>query len=314
MGSNSRPIILDVDTGIDDAWAIAYALNSPTLDVLGITTGYGNADVETTTHNTLLMVQLLGRDTPVYRGAERPLVRPWDGPVPSIHGQNGMGDVILPALTRHAERLEAAQFILDAVQTSTKKVTLVAVARLTNVARVLLYDPTIKTRIDRIILMGGAAFCPGNVSAVAEANIWGDPEAADLVFQSGIPITMVGLDVTMKTRLTRRDLEHLDPSLPVSSILKEATNFYINAYQHGDASIDEWCPLHDPLAVAVAEEPSLIHTHPYSVRVETKGEWTDGMTVVDARQDNPTSPIEVAIAVDSEAFLQKFRQRLHIGL
>ncbi len=305
-----RPIILDVDTGVDDAWALIYALRSPALQMLGITTGYGNADVETTTRNTLLLTELLGSDVPVYRGSSEPLFRPWDGPVPAIHGVNGLGDAPLPPLSRHTEDSDAAAFIRHTVRALPGRVTLVTVARLTNVARALLYDPALATLVERVICMGGAAFCPGNVSPTAEANIWGDPEAADLVFRSGIPITMVGLDVTHKGRLYQRDLSALDPALPYTALLRQATEFYIQAYIKDDPRNDGWCPLHDPLAVAVAEDPSLVRTERYPVRVEHSGTWTDGMTVVDARRGQTPTGVDVAVDLDVDRFMTLFRTRV----
>lgn len=301
-----------MDTGIDDAWAIIFAEHSPKLTVMGITTSYGNANIDTTTENSLLMVELLKSHTPVYRGAERPLIRPWTGPVPSFHGHNGMGDTPLPHPSRGVEPVEAAQFIRDVVRAHPHAITLVTVARLTNVARALLYDPELAHLIPRIVMMGGAAFCPGNVTAVAEANIWGDPEAANLVFQSGIPITMVGLDVTMQARLTRAEINRLDPAQPYTNILKGATDFYISAYEADDPTISGWCPLHDPLAVAVVEDPTLIRTEAYPVRVETNGMLTDGMTVVDARNPRGSSSVDVAIDIDTPRFLDVFRKRVGI--
>lgn len=307
-----RAIILDVDTGIDDAWALAYAAHSPGLNLLGVTTVFGNADLDTTTNNTLAMLQLLGCETPVFRGADHPLIRKWNGPVPQYHGYNGLGDAPLPPVTRRAEALNAAEFIRNAVLAHPGEVTIVTVARLTNLARALIYDPHLAPLIAGVVMMGGAAFCPGNVTPVAEANIWGDPEAADLVFQSGIPVTMVGLDVTMQARLTHEDLARLNPTLPYAALLQEATEFYIHAYEQGQSTIHGWCPLHDPLAVAVAEDPSLITTQRCLVRVETQGQLTDGMTVVDARSVAAVGT-EVAITLDVDRFLRVFRTRVGIS-
>ncbi len=305
-----RPIILDVDTGVDDAWALVYALRSPALKVLGITTGYGNADVDTTTRNTLLLAELLGSEVPIYRGSAEPLFRAWSGPVPQIHGVNGLGDAPLPLVTRQTADSDAVQYIRDTIRANPGQVTLVTVARLTNVARALLYDPDLAAHIDRIICMGGAAFCPGNVTPTAEANIWGDPEAADLVFRSGIPLTMVGLDVTHQGRLYQRDLAQLDPALPYTELLRRATDFYIEAYIKEDPRNDGWCPLHDPLAVAVAEDPTLVRTERYPVRVEHTGVWTDGMTVVDARWGQTPTGVDVALDLDVDRFLALFRTRV----
>lgn len=306
-----RIVILDVDTGIDDAWSLIYALRSAKLHVLGITTVFGNASIDITTRNTLAMVELLEKHTPVFRGADRPLLRPWDGPVPSYHGFNGLGDAPLPPTSRRAETLEATQFIREAIHAHPHQVTIITVARLTNLARALLYDPALAPLIGEVVIMGGAAFCPGNVSAVAEANIWGDPEAADIVFQSAVPITMVGLDVTMQARLTRSDLARLNPDLPYASLMKAATEFYISAYEQDTPAIKDWCPIHDPLAVAVAEDASLVETRLLPVRVETRGQFTDGMTVVDAR-DGATAPksVKVAVSLHAARFLEEFRTRV----
>lgn len=305
-----RPVVLDVDTGIDDAWALYYALTSPTLEVLGITTGFGNAEVEVTTRNTLLMVDLLGRDVPVYAGAARPLLRPWMGPVPEYHGDNGLGNVSLPEPKSHARSRDASAYLRDVIRERPGQVTLITVARLTNLARALLYDPDLAALIPRVVMMGGAAFVPGNITATAEANIWGDPEAADIVFQSGIPITMIGLDVTMQARLTQDDLNLWSHSDPHATLLKRATAFYIRAYERDDATIRGWCPIHDPLAVAVAEDPTLVTTVRYPVRVETRGHLTDGMTVVDGRRPDSAQGADVAVAVDADRFLTQFRARL----
>lgn len=305
----ARPVILDVDTGIDDAWALAYAAASPRLDILGITTVFGNADLDTTTRNTLLMLELLTRDIPVYRGASRPLIREWTGPVPAFHGHNGLGDAPLPPVTRTAAKTDAAAFMAETIAQRPGEVTLVMVARLTNLARALLAHPDLSEKIDRVVMMGGAAFCPGNVTAVAEANIWGDPEAADIVFQSGVPITMVGLDVTMKAQLTRRDVDGWQAHQAWAEILRQATRYYIDAYQTEASAPTESCPLHDPLAVAVAEDPTLITTARYPVRVETRGLLTDGMTVVDAR-DPAQSGATVALDLDTVRFLSRFKARL----
>jgi inosine-uridine nucleoside N-ribohydrolase len=305
-------IVLDVDTGIDDAWALIYALRSPCFEVLGITTVFGNADIDTTTRNTLIMTDLLQSPVPVFRGSAAPLCRGWDGPVPRYHGYNGLGDAPLPTTARHAESLEAVSFLHQVVRQFPHQVTLVTLARLTNVARLLLFDPATVGLIRRLVIMGGAAFVPGNVTPVAEANIWGDPEAADLVMHSGIPMTMVGLDVTHQARLSREDLSRLDPALAYASIMREATEFYIHAYETDNSAFEGWCPIHDPLAVAVAEDPTLVTTRRYPVRVESQGRFTTGMTVVDARNATQSVGVDVAVSLDAEEFLRRFRPRVGI--
>lgn len=303
-----KKIILDVDTGIDDAWALYYALTSPKLEILGITTVFGNADLETTTRNTLIITELLGSDVPVYPGAERPLIRPWTGPVPAFHGVNGLGDTPLPAPNRRPESTDASDYLRAMIRRHAGDLTLVTVARLTNLARCFIAEPSLAASLAEVVVMGGAAFVPGNVTATAEANIWGDPEAAQVVFQSGVPITLVGLDVTLQARLRTDDLESWRDSGPLARILKEATRFYIAAYQKDDPENDGWCPLHDPLAVAVAEDHSLVETSRYPVMIETRGQWTDGMTVVDGRQKGAGA--RVALGLDSTRFVDTFKSRL----
>lgn len=306
-------VILDVDTGVDDALAILCAVRSPRLDVIGITTCFGNVDVETATRNTLAVLEYAEcQDIPVYVGSERPLLREWGGPVPWIHGDNGLGDADLPPLRRLAQDESATTFIHRMVTENPGEVTLIPVARMTNVAKVLQFDPSVADKVKRIVMMGGAAFCPGNVGPYAEANIWGDPEAAHIVFHSGAPITMVGLDVTMQARLTSRQLASLGESR-YSKFLKDAVSFYINAYERTQAQEgeDSWCALHDPLAVAMVDDPTLCETREYHVDVETQGLHTAGMTVVDARAVPEHRPnASVCVGVDAPRFLQWCAERL----
>ncbi|MBX5437219.1 MAG: nucleoside hydrolase [Alicyclobacillaceae bacterium] len=306
-----QKVILDVDTGVDDALAILYALLSDELEVLGITTCCGNVDVDTATRNTLALVELTGKDVPVYRGSANALVRPFAGPVPWIHGDNGLGNAAVPEPSRRPEPEDAAVFICEQVLRYPGEVVLVPVARMTNLARAYLFDPGIAKSVQRIVMMGGAAFCPGNVTPVAEANIWGDPEAARVLFRSGTPITMVGLDVTMRTGLTGDRLNRMDPSRPYTELVQQAVRFYMRAYEEHHAARGAWCPLHDPLAVAVAEDPGLCRTRRCHVDVETSGDLTLGMTVVDAR-GKPTAPpnADVCVDVDAERFLARFCSRL----
>lgn len=308
-----QKVILDVDTGVDDALALLCAVRSDKLDVVGITTCFGNVDVETATRNTMAVLEYAQRaDIPVYMGAQRPLLREWAGPVPWIHGDNGLGDAELPPLRRLAQDESAASFIHRTVSENPGEVILIPVARMTNVANVVQFDPDIAKKIKRIVMMGGAAFCPGNVTPTGEANIWGDPEAAQMMFRCGAPMTMVGLDVTMQARLTARQLDSLHES-PYSEFLKQAVSFYIDAYERTQAQEpgERWCALHDPLAVAMVEDPSLCETKDYYVDVETQGLLTAGTTVVDARAVPAQRPnLSVCVGIDAPRFLQWCADRL----
>lgn len=310
---NRIPVILDVDTGIDDAMAIWYALASPQLEVVAITTCFGNGGIEATTRNTLLTVELSGQRVPVYRGAAHPLSSLAVDTAEAFHGRNGLGDAKLPPVATAAEVTPAAQYLAEALMGG--HITVVATARLTNLALALSLAPHLAAHIPRLVVMGGAAFCPGNVTPVAEANIWGDPEAAQLVFDSGIPTTMVGLDVTHQTCLHDRHVPAHplpDPERPYAALLADITQFYMQAYNPGAPIGNRQCPLHDPLAVAVAEDPTLVATHPYPVSVSLADPVTRGMTVVDARPHAaaPRHPIDVATQVDATRFLTTFCQRL----
>ncbi|QQE77411.1 nucleoside hydrolase [Alicyclobacillus sp. SO9] len=309
---NRKKVILDVDTGIDDALAILYALKSPNLEVLGITTCFGNVDVDTATENTLAVVQLINGTVPVYRGAESPVARKWSGPVPWIHGENGLGDAPLPELSLRSESVDAVTFIKETVHAHPGEVTIIPVARMTNLARAIVENPELSSEIKEVVFMGGAAFCPGNVTPVAEANIWGDPEAAKLVFQSGVPLSMVGLDVTLKARLFLSEIERISEDTAYGPLLKQALRFYIGAYE-GEGVEDAWCPLHDPMAVAMVEHPEWFEAPLYPVDVETDGRITAGMTVVDARaKASADANVRVCTDVRAHDFLEAMRERLGI--
>lgn len=202
-----RKILIDTDPGIDDAMAIFFALASPELDVVGLTTVFGNAHTEVCTTNALKLLEIAERtDVPVARGVDRPMAMAYRGPVAFVHGSDGQGDVFLPPPTTTALPIDAAHFIIDTVMGSPGAITLVALGPLTNVALALLLEPRLATNLAEIVLMGGNAFRNGNASPAAEANVLNDPEAADIVFGADCPITMAGLDVTEQTFMTADDL------------------------------------------------------------------------------------------------------------
>src|SRR4051794_24780161 len=204
-----RPVILDGDPGHDDALAILLALASPRLEVLAVTTVSGNANLERTTRNALRVLTLLGRtDIPVAAGAERPLRRdPWL-PV-SVHGESGLDGAELPEPTTPARPESAVELIASLLRASPAPVTLVPTGPLTNIALLLRAAPTIRDRIAAISLMGGGIGI-GNTTAVAEFNVWQDPEAAAVVFESGIPLAMAGLDVTHQALIRPPDVARLE--------------------------------------------------------------------------------------------------------
>ncbi len=305
------PVVMDVDTGIDDALALLYALASDRLDVLGVTTCFGNGDIATTTRNTLAIVEMAAREAPVFQGASHPLVGQWEASAEAFHGPDGMGGhaVLHPHL--RPQTMGAVPYLQSVTAQYSGQIVLVATARLTNIAAALIADPGLAKRVSRAVIMGGAAFVGGNVTPVAEANIWGDPEAAWVVFHSGMPITMVGLDVTMQARISDTMLATLDPGRPYSETIRNAVDFYLAAYNPGQPKGLRTAPLHDPLAVAVAEDPLVCRTEPYAVEIELQGTLTRGMTVADRREWMAPRPnADVAVEVDAPRFLKTCGQRI----
>lgn len=304
-------VIMDVDTGIDDALAIVYALQSPELDVIGFTTCFGNNEVKQTTTNTLKVLELLdSTDIPVAKGASQPLFRPHLKGSSEVHGKDGLAGVPLPEPKTRPLNEHAADFIVRMVNKYPHEVTLIPVGPLTNIALAIMKDPTIVHKVKNVTLMGGAVFHPGNVTPTAEANIYADPEAAEYVFRSGIPITLVGLDVTMQTLLPRSYLEVWKRiNTPLSKFLTHITEFYMDAYLKFYTNING-CALHDPLAVATVIDPTFVKTKRMYVQVDTEGEISKGRTIADLRPGHPEPNMEVCLEVDAKRFLEHFVSRV----
>ena len=206
-------IIFDTDPGVDDAFALLYALNHPNINVLGITTVFGNVPVETSTKNALILSEMAHKGTIVYQGANKPLERKVTNYPSFIHGYDGLGDTNHPHPKFNASKLDAAQFIINGINENSGNINLVAVGPLTNIANSIKQDPSIANKVNSLLIMGGSWLAGGNITPVAEANIYNDPEAAEIVFKSGLPIIMVGLDVTHKVFLSQIDIDKLSLSL-----------------------------------------------------------------------------------------------------
>ncbi|AJY77572.1 nucleoside hydrolase [Paenibacillus beijingensis] len=307
-----NPILLDVDTGIDDSVAILYALNALNIRVEGICTGFGNTDVGQATDNTLRLIKLANPDydIPVAPGAAGPLQRRWSGPVVHVHGNNGIGNAELPASSQQPLQQSAADFIVRKANEQPGEITLVTLGRLTNLALALEKDPSIGTKIKKVVMMGGTVAAPGNVTPVCEANFHGDPEAAARVLKSDLPLTIVGLDVTMKTRLTARHLELLARNAgpdkrELIAYLQTALSYYFNYYTQVNDFIGA-CPLHDPLALLVAVDPSLVKMQTLKADIECEGRFTAGMVVTDQRTHPSIGrDVQVCLEVDSERAVNK---------
>ena len=278
-----RPVILDCDPGHDDAISLILALSSDQLDVLAVTTSAGNQTPDKTLNNALRVLTLLGRhDIPVAAGAPKPLARELII-ADNVHGESGLDGPKLPDPAFAPVSQTAIELMAEQVKNSQQPVTLVPTGPLTNIALFLSAHPELHHNIESIVLMGGAAGI-GNWTPAAEFNIFVDPEAADMVFKSGIPIVMCGLDVTHEAQIMDEDIERIRAiNNPVAQCVAELLDFFM--IYHRDP---KWgftgAPLHDPCTIAWLLNPSLFTTVDCWVGVETKGEHTQGMTVVDRYQ------------------------------
>ena len=290
-------IILDCDPGHDDAVAIVVAARH--AEVLGITTVAGNAPLERTTYNARVMRDLLDIDVPVHSGAARPLVEPLvTGP--AAHGESGLDGADLPPPHRPLDGTDAVAFIVDTCR-ATEGTWLVGVGPLTNIALALRAAPDLAARLAGISIMGGGAF--GNRTAVAEYNIWADPEAAAAVFDSGVPMVMAGLDLTHQLLATPEQIAAVrrQPGR-LAAVLADLFGFYSAGYRDRDPTM-AGAAVHDPCAVLALTHPDLFAREAHHVAVETAGRLTRGMTVIDRRTmlDRPAANCDVLTRIDADA-------------
>lgn len=320
----AKKIILDTDPGTDDALALMLALNSPELEVRAITVVPGNVTAEMGLENALRMVSLAGRcDIPVAGGAKHPLFQKlitaefW-------HGKNGLANIELPPSKCKVDPRFGPDLIIQLIHAAPHEITLVPVGPLTNIALAVEKDPSIIPLVKEVILMGGS-ISGGNVNAAAEANIYNDPEAAQIVFQAGWPLTMVGLEVGDKALFTRKYLDELGRTHgPVNDFISSVLKFLVDlSATFGSPG----SPMYDPSAVAVAIDPTLVKTQAMHVDVETSGEFTRGETVANRHGevernvlrgdryviegvDEVAPNAKVCVDVDAERFLQLFVSRI----
>ncbi len=325
QSATPRKVIIDTDPGTDDAIAILLALNSPELDVRALTVVPGNVTAAQGLKNALTLVSLANRcDIPVAGGAQHPLFQKlitaefW-------HGANGLADVPVPPSKCTADPRFGPDLIIQMVHEAPHQITLVPIGPLTNIALAIEKDPSIVPLVKEVILMGGS-ISGGNVNASAEANIYNDPEAAQVVFQAGWPLTMVGLDVGDKTLYGKPQLEQLQKTHgPQNDFIAGVFQFLLGLevkYGSGGGT-----PMYDPLAVAQAIDSTMLTTVPMHVDVETRGDFTRGETVANRRGaiernvlhgdryvieglDTVPANARVAVNVDPEKFFQLFNSRL----
>ncbi|MFM5340951.1 pyrimidine-specific ribonucleoside hydrolase RihA [Aeromonas veronii] len=304
------PVILDCDPGHDDAISLILALASPELDVLAVTTSAGNQTPDKTLNNALRILTLLGcDDIPVAAGAPKPLARELII-ADNVHGESGLDGPKLPDPAFAPQAMTGLELMAKCLRESLEPVTLVPTGPLTNIALLLAAHPELKGKIARIVLMGGAAGA-GNWTPAAEFNIYVDPEAADMVFKSGIPITMCGLDVTHEAQVMDEDIERVRAiTNPVAQCVAGLLDFFM--IYHRDP---KWgfagAPLHDPCTIAWLLNPALFHGVECRVDIETRGEHTVGMTVVDryGLTGKPANAL-VLLGLDRPGFIDLLVTRL----
>lgn len=307
-------MILDLDTGIDDALALAYAVASKEIELIGITNTYGNVLLEDSTDNVLKLLELLGAaDVPVFNGIPHASDKDNFEVMPisqQIHGVNGIGEVKLPAPKDSAQEKSAVDFILESVKQYGQELTIVATGPMTNLDAAITQDLDTLRDVGNIIIMGGALTVAGNVTPFTEANINQDPAAANRLFKSGLPVTMVGLDVTLRTLLQYKETEQWrDLGTKSARAYADIVDFYIKAYEVTSPHL-AGCALHDPLAVAVAIQPELLDVIKLHMKVETEGP-SRGRTIGDnERLNNPEPNVTVGVDVDAVTFLNEFMTRL----
>ena len=310
-----KRIIIDTDTGVDDALAIILALRSPELRVEAITTVAGNVEVEKCTRNCLLLLDLLQpkRIPAVAQGAEKPLMRRLVT-APEVHGNDGLGDVAsrYPAPKHRTTNKNADDVILELIRRYPHKITIVAIGPLTNIAHALRKDFKSMKKVQEIIIMGGAFDVAGNTGPVAEFNMYVDPEAAERVLHSGIPITLVPLDATQQVALQRSDVARLarNGSNEIGVFIERMTKRYMQYHKTTEGFLGGY--LHDPLAVGVAVNRRFVRCREVHVEVETHGEITRGMTVAETRpmHEHRQPNARMAFEVKRKEFLRFFQSRV----
>lgn len=307
----TEKIIIDTDPGIDDSMAILMALRSPELQVVGLTSVFGNTDSHITAQNALRLVEWEGNaHIPVAQGANIPLVMAPRSHGKLVHGEDGMGGADLPPPRGKLVNRSAAEFIVEMVRAHPGEITLVPIGPLTNIALALRTEPRLAEWVKRVVIMGGAATVQGNASPAAEANIFNDPEAANIVFGAGWDLTMAGLDVTHKTVMSAAYLDALvQVKNPATDLIRQIVPFYQSFFtRFGGFGVG--IPTHDPSAVAYLLAPALFRVERMPIWVETRGRCA-GQTVPDRRRQWRDVPeINVLLDVNAQGLLDLFRERI----
>ena len=289
-------VIFDTDPGIDDAMALLLLHALPSIDVRAISTVFGNASIEDCTRNALYICERFSLPYPVYKGAGVTFAGLAETEYPDfVHGADGLGDVGFPLPKRRAESQSSVTYMIETLRAASEPIEVLAVGRMTNVAEALKQAPDIAPLIQRIVIMGGAVEVPGNVTEWAEANIYGDPEAAAFIFDSGVPVLMVGLDATLQHRMKKTALMSLRDQLgDAGEFLWHIKQCYLKFY--ADKGIFDGFPIHDSTAALALVHPECFEIRRGRLVCETQG-GPRGRTVLTASEAGPHA---VEMAADSE--------------
>jgi inosine-uridine nucleoside N-ribohydrolase len=310
----SRKIIIDTDPGVDDAAAILLALASPEISVEAITTVYGNGNIEQCTRNALTLLDIANRnDIPVYAGVNKPLIRDVRYGT-YIHGSNAFGGVEFDPPSRDQQPMHAAWAIIDHIKKNPGEITLVALGPQTNVALALSLEPCIADLVEEIVIMGGAVFTYGNATPLASANLWYDPEAANIVYRSAATVVQAGLDVCRDVTFSRDQFQQIkNAGLTVTELLAKITPFLAERYQKTSKSFttNDYMAYNDVPAIAYLINPGLFDIQEYFVQISTHDEMTRGQTVADITGHLGYPPnTKILFNVDSTALKEMFIHRL----
>ena len=305
-----KKIIIDTDPGIDDAMAILFAHLAPEIDLIGLTTIFGNVSVEQATINALRLVDRMRVQIPVAQGHTQPLEKVRRDFPDFVHGKDGFGDIGLEPPGSNPHSQSAVDFLIDQIMSQPGKVTVVAIGPLTNLALAVQKQPLIVENIEGLVLMGGAATVNGNVNPVAEANIISDPKAADIVFTSSWPKTMVGLDVTEKVIMDDAYLKDVHGGSELGEFILKVAQFYLD-FHHSTGVNGLYT--HDPAAIAYVIDPEMFFTEEGEIRVVQDG-IAEGLTIMNrkakAYKVNPWSGVpktRVCLDVNEERLLAVYR-------
>ena len=295
-------LIIDTDPGIDDAMAIFYAISSPEIDLLGLTTVFGNVTTPKATRNALYLLEQVGIEIPVAEGLHRPRVLPPFPPTSAVHGVEGFGTLDVPAPQRHALAETAPEYLVRMARAHRGELLLCPIGPLTNIAAAMELDPSFCSNLKGMVVMGGSLRAGGNITPAAEANFYHDPDAADFVLRHGCNMTLVGLDVTNRVICPRSFFARLASESPkMGGLLHDMAEFYIDFYE----TVGKFagCGMHDPSALVACIAPELFTTEPHALRVALSGDRSGEMIAV---ANSTAQAVNVCTDVQAEAVKQNF--------